>query len=352
MEQHIGHRTYAKNLRLAVKASALQSHWVDVTYFQAGGFYERLNFLPANVRGTLRGRAQTRAGLNRAYDVAFFNTQVPAALAGGMVFRKPYILSTDITPIQYDAMGARYNHRTDRFAPLRWYKHRVNVKLFRDAARLVPWSHWVNQSLIDDYGVDAARIEVIPPGVDLATWFPKPRTLENKPTRVLFVGGDLYRKGGATLLQAFEYFSRAEMELWMVTRSPAPQMEGVRGIHNLQANDPRLIEIYQACDFFVLPTDAEAFGIAAVEASAVSLPIIVSALGGLVDVVEDGVTGFAIQPGDVRALVESMRALMNDPARRARMGNAARARVEAKFDAHKNSARIVELLTQVASEKK
>jgi len=352
LEQHIGHRTYAENLKHAVNADPrIAPTWIPITYSQPNGFYERLKFLPDNLRGTLRGRAQARAGLDHAYDVAFFNTQVPAALAGEKIFRAPYIISTDITPLQYDRMGKLYGHHTDRFELLRAYKHRANVRVFRNAARLAPWSSWVAQSLVDEYGADAPRIEVVPPGIDLEVWSPSAQKFDDGKLHILFVGGDLYRKGGAILLDAFAQLRReygARIELDMVTRSPAPHAAQVVGVHNLQANDPRLIELYRQSDFFVLPTEAEAFGIAAIEASAAGLPVIASNVGGLADVVEDGATGFLIPPSNVNALAEKMRWLIENENARVNLGRAARQRAEQKFDAHKNGERLVEILLQAA----
>ena len=57
---------------------------------------------------------------------------------------------------------------------------------------------------------------------------------------------------------------------------------------DLNPNDGALLSLYQSSDLFVLPTEAEAFGIAAIEASAVGLPVIATRVGGLTDVVVDG----------------------------------------------------------------
>ena len=369
MEQHLGHRTFYQNLRRFVDQQAAASfgaeafvpRWVEVTYVQPGGVYERLRFLPASLCGTLRGRAQVRAGLRGApATAAFFNTQVPAVLGGGVTRRQPYVISTDITPIQYDRMGQHYGHTVARAGPLRAYKHWVNRRVFGGAAAVLPWSTWVRQSLIADYNVSPSRIEVIPPGVDLELWQPDAgrvaldpaavdaTTAGDAPLRILFVGGDMHRKGGDVLLQAYQALRAAGLaaafELHLVTRSPAPSGEGVVAHHGLRPNTPELIAVFRASDVFVLPTEAEAFGIAAVEAAAAGLPAIVTDVGGLTDVVVEGETGFLIRPGDVQTLVARLRLLAADPGLRLRLGRAARARAEARFDARKNAARIVEIL--------
>lgn len=348
MEQHIGHRTYYENLRRFVDADArVDAHWVPITYDKPDAWWNRFAFVPANLRGSLNGRAQAQTGLAQPYDIAFFNTQVPAALAGAALQKKPYIVATDITPRQYDAMGARYGHHPDRFAPLREYKYRTNVKLFRNAARILPWSHWTRESLVRDYGADEKCIEVIPPGVDTTRWAPLPTREPHTPLRILFVGGDIRRKGGATLLEAYQRLPNELAELWLVTRTPAPEGKGLCPFHGLRPNQPELVALYQQCDVFVLPTEAEAFGIAAIEASAAGLPMITTNVGGLTDVVANGTTGFLIEPGNANALYEKLWLLLNEPTLRERMGAAARARALSKFDARRNALRIVEILCAV-----
>src|SRR5688572_16599821 len=126
LEQHLGHATYAQNVRRFVESSAeINATWAPVTYERPGGLLERLP-LPSKVRGTLCGALQVRRGLAQDADVLFFNTQVPAALGGAAARRRPYVIATDLTPIQYDKLGALYGHAPDRSGPLAAYKHRVN----------------------------------------------------------------------------------------------------------------------------------------------------------------------------------------------------------------------------------
>jgi glycosyltransferase involved in cell wall biosynthesis len=266
------------------------------------------------------------------------------------VQRKPYVLATDITPIQYDGMSHLYGHETDKNGLLAIYKHKVNIGLLRGAARVLPWSRWTRDSLIRDYGVSAKRIDVVPPGVDLQLWKPANEQRRAGALRILFVGGDLYRKGGATLLEAFRSLPRGSAELHLVTRSQIAPEEGVQTYYTMHPNSPELIALYQSADVFVLPTEAEAFGIAAIEASAAGLAIIATAVGGLADVVSDGETGFLMQPRDTGGLCSLLGRLADNPELRARMGQAARQRAETHFDAQRNAARVIEHLRTAVAE--
>lgn len=350
MEQHLGHRTYFLNMRRFVDAdSRCEASWAPVTYSRPFKTLERLlPGIPQSVVGALRGRAEVRQYLRRQdHDVAFFNTQAPGALAGSLVRRRPYVIATDITPRQYDRMGHLYQHEADSPGSLlERFKHRRNRLLFQGAARILPWSSWVRDSLISEYGVTSDRITVLPSGVDLDLWKPATEERKSGPMQVLFVGGDFVRKGGETLLEAFRTLPAGSAELTLVTRSDVAPEPGVRVFRDLNSNDPRLVQIFRDSDVFALPTEAEAFGMVAVEAAASGLPIIATSVGGLSDIVIDGKTGYLVPPADAPALAQRLRMLANDPAIRRRMGHAGRVHAEARFDARRNAATLVSVLQE------
>jgi glycosyltransferase involved in cell wall biosynthesis len=72
-------------------------------------------------------------------------------------------------------------------------------------------------------------------------------------------------------------------------------------------------------------------------------------VGGVSDIVVDGETGFLLPPDDVNVLTERLRYLVARPDVRHRMGIAARAQAEAKFDASKNGEKVADILLEVAS---
>jgi glycosyltransferase involved in cell wall biosynthesis len=344
MEQHLGHRAYYLNLRQAVdREPRVNTNWVEVTYTKPDRFWDRIPRIPANLRGTISGRQQVIEGLHQyPADLLFFNTQVPAVIVGPPLYQHPFILSTDITPIQYDQMADLYHHQPDKNTILKSLKHRANRTAFQKAAFLFPWSTWTAQSIIDDYGVSPHKIEVIPPGIDLDFWKPPLEKKTNPVPTILFVGGDLERKGGLDLLAAFRRLPVGSAELVLVTRSEVPETPGVRVIQHLVPNSPELIDLYHRSDIFVLPSKAEAFGIAAVEASAAGLPVIAAPVGGLIDIVDHERTGLFIQPGNQEELFSAIARLIDHPELRQSFGNAARQKAECNFDAQKCAKRIIE----------
>ena len=341
VETHLGHHTHAMNLRAGVDARRdIDSRWVIVDYAPTSEWWERLPSMP--VRVTLRGRRQVAAGLDRVQpDVSVFNTQVPAAIGPRRARRRPYVLCSDVTPLQLDEMAREYEHRLDRTGLVRWAKFRWNRRVMQRAAAHAPWSQWVADSLTTDYAVDPRRIEVIPPGVDTTLWTPADRTGDT--VKILFVGGDFLRKGGDVLLDAFAALPRGSAELRVVTRSPIPRAPGVTVFNGLEPNGGELRDLYRTSDVFVLPSRSETFGIAAIEAGAAGLPVVLSAVGGLRELVIDGVTGFSVKPGNGDELAGALRRLVADAELRRTLGGAARERAERQFDSRVNAGRLVDL---------
>lgn len=89
---------------------------------------------------------------------------------------------------------------------------------------------------------------------------------------------------------------------------------------------------YAALDIVCVPsTEAEAFGLVAVEAMAAGRPVVAARIGGLPEVVLDGETGYLHHPGDARALAARLQDLLTDPRRRRDFGLAGRARYQREF---------------------
>jgi L-malate glycosyltransferase len=91
------------------------------------------------------------------------------------------------------------------------------------------------------------------------------------------------------------------------------------------------LALLQQGDVFLLPSETEGFGLAALEALACGVPVVASSVGGLPEVVTQGETGLLCAPGDVAGMAAAVLRLLQDPTQRQRMALAARASVELKW---------------------
>ena len=106
----------------------------------------------------------------------------------------------------------------------------------------------------------------------------------------------------------------------------------LRGRVVLQGFMEQVAPAYAALDIVCVPsTEAEAFGLVAVEAMAAARPVVAARIGGLPEVVVDGETGLLHPAGDARALAARLQELIIDPQRRHDLGQAGRARFEREF---------------------
>jgi glycosyltransferase involved in cell wall biosynthesis/GT2 family glycosyltransferase len=360
LEQTLGHITHSANLQHLVGARDDIEAVFEPVAFDVEGWRTRVpGFGNWTVRAGVRARRAIRHILEGgAVDALFIHTQVPAILSPDHVKRLPTVVSLDATPIQYDELGAHYGHDTGgKLAEhLKW---KANVACFARSTAVVAWARWTKQGLVDRYDVPAEKIHVIPPGVDYERWSaygvgrPEAAPADGTP-RVLFVGGDLERKGGHVLLAAVAAL-RAEgvaIELDLVTRDEVAPQDGVRAHHGLTPNSPALLELYHRADVFCLPTMGDCLPMVLSEAGAVGLPLVSTDVGAIGEIVRDGETGLLVPVDDVDALAAALRRLAGDPAERTRMGDAARQLVRAEFDAAANAERLVALLVDIAAERR
>ena len=92
-------------------------------------------------------------------------------------------------------------------------------------------------------------------------------------------------------------------------------------------------ELLRCCDLFLLPSESESFGLAALEAMACGAPVIATRTGGLVEVIPEGIAGNLFPVGDVEAMGDAAIAVLSDRSRWRRMSAAAREIAVGRFSA-------------------
>lgn len=356
MEQTLGHVTHYQNLRTSVsRQSDIRPTWITIP-FETNGIERWLPAYRANwsVRASVRARRRLSAELAaRPHGALFFHTQVTALFSARLMRRIPSVVSLDATPLNYDTIGAAYGHRPASGTWLDQRKHVLNRDAFHAARALVSWSEWAKASLVADYEVPAERISVISPGAARGYFAigeaRPPHASPGVPVRLLFVGGDFERKGGPLLLESVQAARTLRaFEVHIVTQHAVAPAPGVFVHHGLRPNSPELLKLFAEADAFLLPSNGECLALVLMEASAAGLPIVATNVGAMAEAAVHGRSALVVAPGDGRSLRSAIEAIVDDEARRIRLGRAAYALARAKFDAERNGQRIVDIVRSIA----
>lgn len=221
-------------------------------------------------------------------------------------------------------------------------------------ARYVAVSHDLQVWLSNGVGIDARKVLCIPNGIDTAKFEASPVLKDTRPLLGDFAPsgtlliGTISRldavKDQAGLIAAFRLLCDASpdagsrLRLVIVgagveRRRLEQQIAGLNlgGQVRLLGNREDVAALLAEWDLFVLSSVAEGMPNAVLEAMASGLPVVATRVGGIPEVVGDGVTGALVPARDPEALAEALRRYTDDAALRAQHGSAGRKRVEGQF---------------------
>jgi glycosyltransferase involved in cell wall biosynthesis len=305
----------------------------------------RSNWYAAAAWSTInRTRALRRAGFDP--DVALFNQANPALFLNPLARMPPIVLHLDTTPMVTSSMWEHYTGQPPRRPSVERLKRGIYTRTFKVPRHLVAVSNLVRRSLVEDYGAPEEAVSIIPFSVDTEFWTRGPGSPDREDAlRIAFVGGEFRRKGGDLVLDVARRPEFAHCEFHIVTGAEIPDVPGNVFVHRgVTANSDRLRDLFAASSIFVLPTLADMSPIASLEAMAMELPVITSNVGGIPEIVVDGETGYLVQPEDSNAFVERLRAMVDSPSMRTRMGSAGRSRAVREFSLTSTVPQFLELL--------
>jgi glycogen(starch) synthase len=215
--------------------------------------------------------------------------------------------------------------------------HGVETWMANAADAVITCSHYMRDHVADVYGLDEARVAVIPNGIDPLDLQPvedldalRARFAAPRERLVLLVGRLVYEKGFQIALEALPGVierlgdvrflvagsGTAELEL----RAQAAQLGlGDHGTFLGWIGDDVLHSLYRIADLTVVPSIYEPFGLVALEAMASGCPCIVADTGGLREVVPNSDVGLRFQSRDPRSLAQMMERVLSDEALRTRL---------------------------------
>ncbi|MCX7963352.1 MAG: glycosyltransferase [Candidatus Sumerlaea chitinivorans] len=238
----------------------------------------------------------------------------------------------------------------------------------RAAHRIVTVSNAVREELLAS-GVPPERLVVISNGVDPELFRPLGEDKRQNLRRQLCAestNSDVYLVGAAgnfRFIKGYDVFVRAAATLRMRCRNArfvlwgsGPEEPALRSLAETLQLTPHihwggrvksLSEWLPALDVFVQPSRQESFGLATAEAMSCGVPVVVSAVGGLRELVPDGACGIQVPPDDPDSLARSLAMLHQAPSLREAMGQAARERIVQEFSIQQMQKRYLNLYEEL-----
>jgi phosphatidylinositol alpha-1,6-mannosyltransferase len=274
-------------------------------------------------------------------DVIFLDPMLPLGSIGPKLRRAPYVVVAHGAEITVPASvpGMR----------------RLGRRVMRGAAAVVAAGGYPARQAGRIAGREVRGI-IVPPGVDTERFHPlddEERSATRArfgldPARPLVVGLSrlVPRKGFDVVIDAVAGMPDVQLAIGGGGRDRSRLERRARDNPNVRflgrVPEADLPSLYAAADVFAMccrdrwgGLEAEGFGIVFLEAAACAVPAVAGRSGGAHEAVVDGETGFVVEPRDVRAVREALTALCDDPARRVRMGRAARERAVADYSYEK-----------------
>lgn len=310
---------------------------VDVAEFAlmcTGGFPEPRTF-SWRVRQLLGDRRDR-------YDVVHDNQTFGTGILGLVQDGWP-VLGSCHHPITVDrTLELRHAESFRRQLSLRrWYGFlRMQKRVARRLPRIVTVSESSKRDIVEQMGVRADRLQVVPIGVDHERFRPRPEVAPVPGRIMTTASADVALKGLAPLLEAVAKLRVEQPDAHLVVvgrlREDSPVARtlanlGLEGAVRFESgvSDGQLVRLFAEAAVAVVPSLYEGFSLPAVEAMAMGTPLVATTGGALPEVVGDA--GLLVPPGDPGALAVAIGRVLGDPGLQARMRDAGRRRVLERF---------------------
>ena len=230
----------------------------------------------------------------------------------------------------------------------------------REAAFTVTISGYNAQIIRDRCGAAAHDVVVVRSGVDTGVFQAAEQVSTDGPLKILCIGSLHEVKGQTHLIEACRLLRErgVAFECNLIgggeDRDKLEQQVAAANLGDVvhfrgQVPRSEVLAALQSADVLVTPSvpsqDGRREGIPVVimEAMASGLPVVASRLSGIPELVDDGINGVLIEPGDSQGIAEALAALAQDSDRRHQYGGAGREKVIQSFDLHQNAARLVRM---------
>jgi len=221
-------------------------------------------------------------------------------------------------------------------------------EIYQNAAVNFTMSQNISQSLIDQYHIHPNKIRCVYVGVNVPvkTFIEKTRKDSN---HILMVGVDWMRKGGPTLIRAFQEVKKVihDAKLTVVGCKPNINIEDCFFTGKIPLE--RVSEFYQTANLFCLPTEREPFGISFLEAMSYRLPVIGTNIGAIPEFIHHGKNGYLIQPKDYKTLAQYIIDILKSKEKQYHFGNYGYQLINKKYSWQNTGKLISNTISQILS---
>jgi glycosyltransferase involved in cell wall biosynthesis len=205
--------------------------------------------------------------------------------------------------------------------------------IFKKAHKILVLSKYTKDMILKKYRINESKIIVAPSPIDTDIF--SPNRNDHEGVRILFVGRiNDPRKNVSMLMNAFSKLKnkRDDVELWLVGEEPLENLKNLAfqlGISNnvkyfMDVPHDEIVNFYQSCDIFALPSYQEGLGIVVLEAMSCGLPVVSTRCGGPEWLLQDGENALLVENNDVDAFASNLLVLVKDRELRSRISLQAR----------------------------
>jgi N-acetyl-alpha-D-glucosaminyl L-malate synthase BshA len=216
----------------------------------------------------------------------------------------------------------------------------INEFQIERSVRVVP--NFVNCNMYVPFKDDAFKRKFAPEGEPILTHISNFRPVK-RVEDVVGIFALVRQKMKARLLMVGDGPERPKAEWLARTHGIADDVVFVG-----KQND--MIQFLQVSDILLLPSELESFGLVALEAMACEVPVIATQVGGIPEVVRDGIDGFLYKVGDIKAMADGALSILKNPSMRERLGKSARDHATQEFCASKIVLQYEDLYRQTIEE--
>jgi len=232
-----------------------------------------------------------------------------------------------------------YNRTTLR----EYFYYRVERRMLRCADAVIAPTHEMAQRLAG-FGVSQERLHIIPNGIEIAAReriAPKPR---QSRVSLLYLGRLSEEKDPANLLQAMWELKRRNLDVELVLAGAGPEREsledevmslGLAPSVTMPGHVADVDSLLASADILVSPSRTECMPNSLLEAMRSGVPVVATNVGGVGEMIRDGIDGLLCPPQDPAALADAIARLIADPLLARRLAESARERVAREFNFEK-----------------